>query len=123
MLFLAVLGLGAGITTLLTFLPSFSHNATVVVAVADLLAALTNIGMYFLGFRVLTPKGVPSRKLLPGAIVGGVGWTLMQALGTYLVHHYLSHDSVYGIFATVLGLVGPGSTSASRSRCIPPKST
>jgi uncharacterized BrkB/YihY/UPF0761 family membrane protein len=76
-----------------------------VVAVADLLAALTNIGMYFLGFRVLTPKGVPSRKLLPGAIVGGVGWTLMQALGTYLVHHYLSHDSVYGIFATVLGLV------------------
>jgi hypothetical protein len=54
---------------------------------------------------VLTPKGVPTRKLLPGAITGGILWTLLQLLGTWLVHHYLHSDSTYGVFATVLGLI------------------
>ena len=59
----------------------------------------------FLVFRVLTPKGVPARKLVPGAVAAGVAWTVLQALGTYLVHHFLTSDSVYGVFATVLGLL------------------
>jgi hypothetical protein len=48
---------------------------------------------------------VPLRKLLPGSIAGGIAWTLLQALGTYLVHRFLHSDSVYGVFATVLGLL------------------
>jgi hypothetical protein len=39
---------------------------------------------------------------LPGA---GAAWTAMQALGTYPVRHFLHTDSVYGVFATVLGLL------------------
>jgi uncharacterized BrkB/YihY/UPF0761 family membrane protein len=61
--------------------------------------------MYSIGFRVLTPKGVPARKLVPGAVAGGVAWTVLQALGTYVVHHFLPGDSVDGVFATVLGLL------------------
>ena len=61
--------------------------------------------MYLGAFRALTPKGVPTRKLLPGAITGGILWTVLQVLGTYLVHHFLHSDSVYGVFATVLGLL------------------
>ena len=34
-----------------------------------------------------------------------MSWTVLQAFGAFLVHHYLRSDSVYGIFATVLGLV------------------
>jgi len=45
-----------------------------------------------------------SRNLLAGAAAGGVAWTVLQALGAYLVHHFLRSDSVYGVFATVLGL-------------------
>jgi hypothetical protein len=30
---------------------------------------------------------------------------VLQVLGTWLVHHYLHSDSVYGVFADVLGLV------------------
>ena len=104
-LFLGVLGLGVIITTLLTSLSTIGHRAAIVAVGVDLLAALANIGMYLAGFRVLTPKGVPVRQLVPGAIAGGLGWTLLQALGAYLVHHYLRTDSVYGIFATVLGLL------------------
>jgi hypothetical protein len=61
--------------------------------------------MYFAGFRILTPRGVPSGDLAPGAVAAGIGWTALQVAGAYLIHHYLHSDSVYGIFATVLGLV------------------
>ena len=105
LLFLGVLGVGVVVTTLLTALDTFGHNVPVLVVLAEMLAGCANIGLYFVSFRVLTPKGIPARDLLAGAVVGGVAWTLLQALGGYLVHHYLRTDSVYGVFATVLGLV------------------
>jgi YihY family inner membrane protein len=105
MLFLGVLGAGVIVTTLLTALDTFGHHLVVLVVAAEVLAILANVGLYFVSFRVLTPKGVPSRSLLPGAVTGGVAWTALQAAGGYLVHHYLRVDSVYGFFGTVLGLV------------------
>jgi YihY family inner membrane protein len=104
-LFLGVLGLGVVVTTLLTGLDTFGHSSSLTAAAAQLLALLANIGVYAVAFRVLTAKGIPTRQLLPGAVAGGAGWTLLQALGTFLVHHYLHSDSVYGVFATVLGLI------------------
>jgi YihY family inner membrane protein len=104
-LFLAALGLGVIITTLLTSLSAYGHNAAAIVVLFEALAAAANIGMYFIGFRVLTPKGVPARKLVAGAVAGGVAWTVLQAIGAYLVHHFLRSASVYGVFATVLGLL------------------
>ncbi len=74
-------------------------------ALAELLAAVANVGMYVLGFRVLTPKSVPIRRLLPGAVLAGIGWTILLAAGSAVVRHYLHSDSVYGIFAIVLSLV------------------
>ena len=38
-------------------------------------------------------------------VSGGVAWTVLQALGTHLVHHFLRSASVYGVFATVPGLL------------------
>jgi hypothetical protein len=38
-------------------------------------------------------------------VAAGIGWTALQVAGAYLVHHYLHSDSVYGVFATVLGLM------------------
>jgi YihY family inner membrane protein len=104
-LFLAVLGLGVIVTTLLTSLGAYGHNAAAIVVLGEAFAVAANIGMYFIGFRVLTPKGVPARKLVPGAVAGGVAWTVLQAIGAYLVHHFLRSASVYGVFATVLGLL------------------
>jgi uncharacterized BrkB/YihY/UPF0761 family membrane protein len=41
-----------------------------------------------------------------GAIVGGVAWQALLAVGVYLVGHNLKHASeVYGFFAVVLGLL------------------
>jgi uncharacterized BrkB/YihY/UPF0761 family membrane protein len=65
-----------------------------------------NIATYFGAFRVLTAKAVPSRHLVPGAVVGGIAWTILQAVGGYLIGHDLKNDSTtYGTFGVVLGLV------------------
>ena len=103
--FLAALGLGVIVTTLLTSLSGYGHHAAAVAFLLEALAAAANIGMYLIGFRVLTPTAVPARELVPGAVAGGVAWTALQALGTHLVHHFLRTASVYGVFATVLGLL------------------
>jgi YihY family inner membrane protein len=105
LLFLGVLGIGVIATTLLTTLGLSGRHVPGLVVLAELLAAAVNIGLYFTSFRVLTAKGVPSRALLPGAVTGGVAWTLLQLSGGYLAHHYLHSDSAYNVFASVLGLV------------------
>lgn len=104
-LFLLVLGTGVIVTTLLTSFGAFGSISPALAILAEALATAANVGMYVIGFRVLTPKAVPVRKLIPGAVVAGVGWTILQAVGTELVKHFLHTDSVYGIFAIVLSLV------------------
>jgi YihY family inner membrane protein len=103
--FLGLLALGVIVTTLLTGLSSFGHNTAWLVIPAQIVAGLANVGMFFAAFRILTPKAVVVRRLLPGALMAGVCWTLLQLLGTYLVRHFLKADSVYGVFASVLGLI------------------
>jgi YihY family inner membrane protein len=104
--FLLVLALGVAVSTLLAGLVTFGHHALAFRALAQLLAGLANIALYYLGFRVLTPRTVRRRQLLPGVLAGGVCWSVLQAVGAYLVHHYLRADSVYGtVFGTVLGLL------------------
>ena len=104
-LFIALLGGGVIVTTGLASLNTYLLKGFWAVVPAELLAAAFNSGMYIGAFRALTPKGVPTRQLLPGAITGGILWTVLQVLGTWLVHHFLHSDSVYGVFGIVLGLL------------------
>jgi YihY family inner membrane protein len=103
--FLAVLTLGLVISTGLAGLVTYGRHSVGIAMLAQALALLANVLLYFASFRVLTPSGVGSRQLVPGAIAGGIFWTVLQTLGEYLVRHFLRTDSVYGVFATVLGLL------------------
>ncbi len=103
--FLVLLGVGVLATTLVAGLNNYTSSAAIFIALAEVAAAAVNVGMYAAAFRLLTPGSVPTRKLLPGAVAGGVAWTLLQFLGTYLIRHFLHSDSAYTIFATVLALV------------------
>ncbi len=105
LLFLLLLGLVVIATTLLASLSTYGKHAVAFVVFAEAVEATVNAGMYFIGFRILTPRGVPARDLAPGAVAAGICWTALQVVGAYLVHHFLHSDSVYGVFATVLGLV------------------
>jgi uncharacterized BrkB/YihY/UPF0761 family membrane protein len=103
-LFLGTLGLGVVGGTFLTGLVTYGHNLVIAVVLAQVLAAVFNVGLYFASFRILTPTGIASAHLVPGALAGGLAWTGLQAAAALVVHHYLHTASVYGIFAIVLVL-------------------
>lgn len=104
-LFLVGLLIGVIATTGLASVNAVSHQSPLLLVAADALAMLVNVGMYILAFRVLTPAGVPTGNLLPGAVVAGVLWTALQAAGAFVIKHYLHSESVYHIFAIVLALI------------------
>ncbi|MEV7924111.1 YhjD/YihY/BrkB family envelope integrity protein [Kitasatospora sp. NPDC088779] len=71
-----------------------------------LVSALLNTALCLACFRVLTPREIPTRALLPGCAVAGPLFTVLQAFGSLLVTHELRHaGQVYGFFATVIGLL------------------
>ena len=103
---LAVFALGLAATTLLTGLGSLGSRSAAF-RLANLAASAgVNVGLFLAAFRVLTPKQVPGRRLVAGAVVAGVAWQGLLATGGYLVGHNLRHASaLYGFFAVVLGLL------------------
>ncbi|HLN67101.1 MAG TPA: YihY/virulence factor BrkB family protein, partial [Streptosporangiaceae bacterium] len=106
LLFLGLLGGGVIVTTGLAGLTNYlQHKSSWFHILIYVVTAAFGAGMYLGAFRALTPKGVPTRSLLSGAITGGILWTVLQVLGTWLVHRFLHSNSVYGVFATVLGLL------------------
>jgi hypothetical protein len=43
--------------------------------------------MFLAGFRVLTPRQIPVRRLVAGAVVAGIVWQALLAIGGYEDHH------------------------------------
>jgi YihY family inner membrane protein len=67
---------------------------------------LVNLLLLAVMFQVLTAVRVPWRRLLPGAAVGAVGWSVLQLLGVAIVNRQLQHANlIYGVFAVVIGLL------------------
>jgi uncharacterized BrkB/YihY/UPF0761 family membrane protein len=65
-----------------------------------------NVGLFLVAFRVLTPRQIAWRDMVPGAIGGAAGWTALQFLGGVFIEHSLRNTSKeYGAFALVLGLI------------------
>jgi YihY family inner membrane protein len=104
--FLAVLGVGFIAGGALAGLGAFGRLGSFSAWVGLVLSLAVNVLMYWGGFAIVVriPKG--EREVWPGAIFGGVGWTLLQFAGVQLVNHQLRHlSNLYGTFATVLGLI------------------
>ena len=55
-LFLGGLRLGVIVTTLLTSWSAYGHNVIAIAVLLEALAVAANIGMYLIGFRVLTSQ-------------------------------------------------------------------
>src|SRR5207253_10851798 len=70
------------------------------------LSTALNIGLFWVGFRVLTAREVSWRQLCGGAIAAGILYELLQTLGGYYVGHTLKNaGNVYGTFGLVIGLL------------------
>src|SRR5438105_5672974 len=71
-----------------------------------LVMVTANIGWYFAAFWTLTPRFPHRRNLLPGAIVAGIGFTVLTTAATGLLQTQLRHTTnTYGAFASVIGVV------------------
>jgi uncharacterized BrkB/YihY/UPF0761 family membrane protein len=56
-------------------------------------------------FKLLGSTDAPWRKLLPGVIVAGILWEILQVLGTIYIHHFSQSSNTYGTFAVVIGVL------------------
>ena len=65
-----------------------------------------NIGLFLVLYRLLTTADVSWGAVLPGALVAGIGWTALLALGGWIIGNKLeSASNTYGFFAVVIGLL------------------
>ena len=104
-----VIGLGLiGTTVLSTLAGGAGHKLSGFAAtVAALVVSLVlNIGVFWLAFRLGTASEIRWRQLRLAAVISGVIWQVLQAVGGYFISHQLAHASpVYGTFAIVIGLI------------------
>ena len=107
LLLLLLLGGGALAATILAALATVGARFGLSWKIGSLaLSTVLNIGLFWLGFRLLTAREVSWRHLRGGAIAAGVFYELLQTLGGYYVGHTLKHASnVYGTFGLVIGLL------------------
>jgi membrane protein len=67
---------------------------------------MLNVLVFLVAFRVLTVEDVSWGDVWPGAVLAAVLWTILQALGGYVIGHRLeSATETYGGLAVVIGLL------------------
>jgi membrane protein len=107
---LATIGAGLVVTTLISGLVTGSSSGIslgVVGRVAGfVIAAALDVGLFVAAFRMLTDRDVSVRDVLPGAILSGIVFFVLEQLSTWIISHRLqSAQSTYGHFATVITIL------------------
>jgi membrane protein len=65
-----------------------------------------NVLIFLVAYRVLTVEDVRWRDVWVGAVFAGIAWTVLQAVGGYVIGHRLeSAQETYSFFAVVIGLL------------------
>jgi YihY family inner membrane protein len=104
---LAVIGLSLIVSTLATQAVTALPDLPGIARVAGLaLSTIVNGVVFLLAFQVLATEHQPWRELVPGAAIGGVGYTVLQAVGQWYVERTVNGATdTYGTFAIVIGLL------------------
>jgi YihY family inner membrane protein len=107
---LATVGLGLVIATLLSgFVTSTSNGVNLGVAGrvgGYAVALLLDVGLVLAAFRILTTRSVSTRDVLPGGIVAGIVFFILQEASALIISDHLkSAQSTYGHFATVITIL------------------
>ena len=107
LLFFVALGVGVGASTLLSGLVTVAGQSML-----SRVAGFVGVARRSTSGSTSPRSGCSRRRrsrpaaLVPGAVVGGVGYSILLSIGTALVQHQLQHaQAVYGQFGLVLGLM------------------
>ncbi|MBB5896142.1 YihY/virulence factor BrkB family protein [Kutzneria kofuensis] len=107
---LATVGLGLVVSTLVTGFVSGQSTGidlgwTGRVAGYAVAIAL-DVGLFVAAFRILTNRKITTRQVLPGAVLSGVLFWVLQSLSSLIISRYLHNaQSTYGHFATVITIL------------------
>jgi YihY family inner membrane protein len=108
LLVLATLGVGLVVSTVIS---SFVTGAAGVIGPLGMVAGyviaiLLDVGLFIAAFRMLTDRDVTTRDVLPGALLSGLVFWVLQQLSSLIISRYLQKaQSTYGSFATVITLL------------------
>jgi YihY family inner membrane protein len=107
---LATIGVGLVLTTLISGLIASSATGVDLGPASRIagyvLTAVLDVGIFVAAFRILTDRDITTREVLPGAILSGVGFFVLQQLSALIVSRYLQNaQSTYGRFATVITIL------------------
>lgn len=71
-----------------------------------LIAIVLDVGLFVVAFRLLTDRDVSTRDVLPGALLSGIVFWLLQQLSSLIIFQYLHNaERIYGNFATVITML------------------
>ena len=71
-----------------------------------LIPVALDVGLFLVAFRLLTDREVATRDVLPGALLSGVVFWLLQQLSSLIIVRYLqTAKSIYGDYATVITML------------------
>ncbi|MBV9943785.1 MAG: YihY/virulence factor BrkB family protein [Solirubrobacterales bacterium] len=107
---LATIGVGLVLTTLLSgFIVSSANGVNLgpIGRVAGyVLAVALDVGIFIAAFRLLTERAESIRDVLPGALLAGIAFFILQQVSALIISHYLKNaQSTYGHFATVITIL------------------
>ncbi len=106
---LAMITLLAAIVILSTLTSGFSSSGASPALLRYggwVIAFLLNAVLFTLTYQLLTAEMLRWRNVFPGAIVAALGWTILQAIGGFVVTHQINRASdVYGTFALVIAFL------------------
>jgi membrane protein len=104
---LLILGIGVLATTLIGAASTFRRDLGLGgTALGIVLSLVVSTALFLLSFKVLTHRDLEWRDILPGAVLGAIGWVALQALGGWFVSSRIKGASqIYGTFAVVIGLL------------------
>ncbi|HYZ38042.1 MAG TPA: YihY/virulence factor BrkB family protein [Pseudonocardiaceae bacterium] len=107
---LATIGLGLVVSTIisdyLTGTATKIHVGVFGQLAGYLIAVVLDVALFVAAFRILTAREVSTRDVLPGALLSGVAFWVLQQLSSLIISDYLRYtESTYGTFATVITLL------------------
>jgi YihY family inner membrane protein len=107
---LATIGLGLVLSTVISSFVTGTANSInlgiVGHAVGYAIAIALDIGLYIAAFRMLTDREITTRDVLPGAVLSGIAFWILQQLSSFIISRHLqSAQNTYGHFATVITML------------------
>ena len=107
---LATIGVGLVVATLISGLVTSTSNGidlgTAGRVGGYLVAVALDVGLVVAGFRILTARPVSLRDVLPGGLLAGVVFFILQEASAVIISGHLKNaQSTYGHFATVITIL------------------